>query len=293
MPLYVIATPIGNSADLSPRALTILKSAKLILAEDTKKTRNLLIAFGIAPRDKNIIQRCDSYEEKRLCESKKFTELLKSDVPIALVSDAGTPTISDPGTVIVALAHQLGVPTIPVPGPSALIAALSVSSFHSSSFAFGGYLPSNSSDRKKVIKQYRVNKNCVVFYETPHRIQATLDELCELWGAERQAMLARELTKDYETLYRGSLQDIKQNLVADEQRGEMVLVLDGLKSAEKDVGADSLSGEKSEQLTEQDKYMLTLLLEHLPLKTASGVAAQISGKSKKIFYEGGLGLKQK
>nr|MCH9665055.1 16S rRNA (cytidine(1402)-2'-O)-methyltransferase [Gammaproteobacteria bacterium] len=194
MPLYVIATPLGNAEDFSPRALESLKQAQLILAEDTRKLRGLVATYGLANQIDRKTQRCDSHVEKQLCENPKFIEQLKSDINIALVSDAGSPTISDPGTYVVALAHREGIRVIPVPGPCAVTAAISISGFSGARFVFGGYLPSADNDRRKMIDQHRTIKDSVIFYETAQRIHESLRDLCTLWGADRQAFLARELT---------------------------------------------------------------------------------------------------
>nr|MCH9665642.1 16S rRNA (cytidine(1402)-2'-O)-methyltransferase [Gammaproteobacteria bacterium] len=225
---------------------------------------------------------CDSHVEKQLCENPKFIEQLKSDINIALVSDAGSPTISDPGTYVVALAHREGIRVIPVPGPCAVTAAISISGFSGARFVFGGYLPSADNDRRKMIEQHQATKDSVIFYETAQRIHESLRDLCTLWGADRQAFLARELTKQHQTLYRGTLLEIQKQLTESECKGEMVLVLEGANN-KKNAGVEGM--EASEQLTEEDKFMLKLLLEHLPPKTCAAVAAKIASKNKKLFYE--------
>lgn len=282
MPLYVIATPLGNAEDFSPRALESLKQAQLILAEDTRKLRGLVATYGLANQIDRKTQRCDSYVEKQLCENPKFIEQLKSDINIALVSDAGSPTISDPGTYVVALAHREGIRVIPVPGPCAVTAAISISGFNGARFVFGGYLPSADNDRRKMIEQHRTIKDSVIFYETAQRIHESLRDLCALWGADRQAFLARELTKQHQTLYRGTLLEIQKQLTENECKGEMVLVLEGAKN-KKNAGVEGMEG--AQQLTQEDKFMLKLLLEHLPPKTCAAVAAKIASKNKKLFYE--------
>ena len=270
MPLYVVATPLGNREDLSPRAISVLKSSDLILAEDTRKLRALLADSRI----KNI-KRFDAYEEKRLCRDARFIQELKRDIKIVLVSDAGTPAISDPGSSLVALAHTESIEIIPVPGPSALIVALSLSGFDTSKFSFGGYLPGKRSDRQKTLQNYQDSRNCVVFYETPHRIKDCLVDLTQVWGGKRQILLARELTKTYETLYRGTIDEIHKQLKNEEIKGEMVIVLEG----------ENTNDKNADKLSPKDIFMLKLLLNHLPISTASGLSAQLSGKSKKLFYE--------
>ncbi|MBE8182829.1 MAG: 16S rRNA (cytidine(1402)-2'-O)-methyltransferase [Candidatus Portiera sp.] len=308
MPLYVVATPIGNIEDLSPRALQTLKDSQLILAEDTRKIRDLVAVYGLANQIERKSQRCDSRAEQQLCKDPKFIEQLKSNIQIALVSDAGSPAISDPGASIVALAYREGVQVIPVPGPSAVTTALSISGFSDTQFIFAGYFPRTSNERCKIIQQYKTAKSSIVFYETAQRIDDSLKELCELWGAERQALLARELTKQYESLYRGTLPEIKQQLVegVSECKGEMVLVLEGVKGAKgvkgvkewgsesaiQSLGATLYPDANQEQLSEEDKFMLKLLLEHLPSKTGAAIAAKITSKKRKLFYEQAIKITQ-
>lgn len=282
MPLYVIATPIGNLEDLSPRALQTLKDSQLILAEDTRKIRDLVANYGLASQIQAKSQRCDSRAESQLCKNPKFIEQLKSDMKIALVSDAGSPAISDPGAAIVALAHREGVKVIPIPGPSAIIAALSISGFTGTQFTFVGYLPRGKNAKHKIIKQYSTSESNIVFYETAQRINESLQALCEIWGVERQALLARELTKQYESCYRGSLLEIQKQLIEDECKGEMVLVLEGMSAP-----AAKANPQKSQmqQLNEEDKIMLKLLLEYLSPKTVANIAAKITSKKRKLFYE--------
>ena len=296
MPLSVIATPIGNLEDLSPRALKHLKQAEIILAEDTRKTQALLASHKITAK----LRRCDSYEEERLVASDKFLREMKSGAEIALVSDAGSPTISDPGAKIVALAHEHKVPVVVVPGPSALIAALSVSGFGGSKFYFGGYLPAAENNRRKVIQQYASaplevldSKTNLVFYETPHRIKGALDDLCEIWGEGRRALLARELTKEHETLYRGTLTEIRDSISEQELKGEIVIVLENAAASGDDTKAGGGKATKSgsAELTEADKSVLKLLLEDLNLKEAAAIAAKLTNKSKNLFYEQGLKFK--
>ena len=279
MPLFVVATPIGNLEDMSPRVLETLRQAELILAEDTKRTAKLLTLCGINKTTSKHLIRCDSHKEQQLCNDAGFVNRLRNDTNIVIVSDAGSPTISDPGAAVVRLAHKEKISVIPIPGPCAAIAALSVSGYSSSSFFFGGYFPSASVARKKFILEHKNTPHPSVYYESPHRIKECLQDLCELCGEQRHALLARELTKTYQTICSGTLAEIREHLENNESKGEITLVLAGF------------NHENEDKLQDEDEHVLRLLLDCLPVNTATDIAAQIRKKSKKLFYRKALEYK--
>ena len=272
MPLFVVATPIGNLADISTRALEVLGAVELVLAEDTAHSGKLLRHFGI----KTPLKRYDAYQEKK--NDAALRNLLGTDADIALISDAGSPLISDPGALIVRIAHSMKVRVIPIPGACAAVAALSASGFLSQSFVFGGYLPRTENPRRALLHKYRNFLETIVFYEVPHRIRKSLRDVEEVWGAERKAVFARELTKVYESVNAGTVAEIRQAVEEKEPKGEMVLVLEGKK-------------EEKPSWDEEDARILKLLLNTLSNKQAADLAARIRGKSRNIFYRRALAIK--
>ncbi len=273
--LYVVATPIGNLGDLSGRAAEVLAGVDLIAAEDTRRTRQLLRHLGL---DRPLLALHEHNEQARLGA---LLQRLRGGESIALVSDAGTPLISDPGFPLVRACHAEGVRVVPVPGPSALIAALSVAGLPTDRFRFEGFLPRRASARADLLKSLAAATETLVFYESSHRIGETLEALVGAFGSERPATLARELTKLHETLLSGALGEILAAVEADEnqRKGEFVLVVGGAPSHEVDrfeVGLDAL---------------LEALLEELPLKRAVAVAARLSGEKKNRVYQLALNLK--
>lgn len=280
MPLFVVATPIGNLKDLSPRAMESIKKAEIILAEDTKVAAKLLTLCGISKAgDNKKFIRCDKYSEKKLTQETNFINRLISGTNIVMLSDAGSPTISDPGAPIVRLAHKEKVPIIPVPGPCAAIAALSVSGYNSSSFFFGGYFPNSSVARRSLITKNKNIPHSQVYYETPHRIKKCVKDLCQLWGKDSKVLFARELTKMHQTLFKGTLAELDSYLEDNEIKGEIVLVLEERRI------------KNQNELQDEDETILKLLLKHLPIGTAANLAAQIRKKSKKLFYTKALNYK--
>ncbi len=218
--LYLIATPIGNLEDITHRALRLLAEVAVIACEDTRHTKKLLNHYGINTR---TISYHEHNERER---SRELIERLKSGADVAVVSDAGTPGISDPGFRLARLAIDSGVPLVPVPGPSALISALVASGLPSDEFFFGGFLPARSGARRARLAELRPLPATLIFYEGPHRIAATLKDALEILG-ERQAVVARELTKMHEEIARGSLSELKARFSSPENaRGEMVLMID-------------------------------------------------------------------
>ncbi len=275
--LYVVATPIGNLADISERALKVLRSVDLIAAEDTRHTRQLLMHFAI---NKPLFSVHDHNEQQRI---EKVLAELSAGQSIALVSDAGTPLISDPGFHVVQAVRQAGFQVIPIPGPCALVSALSAAGMPTDRFCFEGFLPAKSSGRKKQLLQVEEETRTLVFYESPHRIVDSLTDMAEVLGGERLITVAREITKTFETFYTGTLEDVLIWIQADanQQRGEFVLVVAGAPVKE-DEEAAAVSAEK----------VLKVLLEELPVKQAAALCAKITGQKKNALYQQALELQK-
>lgn len=218
--LYIVATPIGNLEDITLRALRILKEVSLVAAEDTRHTQKLLTHFGIHAR---LTSYHDHNKEEK---AELIIERLKTGEPVALVSDAGTPGVSDPGYYLVNRAIEEGVEVVPIPGASAALAALSISGLPMDSFVFEGFLPSRASQRRKELEGLAREPRTMIFYEAPHRIQATLSDMLETLG-DRRAVLARELTKIHEEVLRGSLRAIIENVRPRKLKGEITLLVEG------------------------------------------------------------------
>jgi len=272
--LYVVATPIGNLGDMVPRAVEILQTVKAIACEDTRHSKKLLDHFRI---DTPLMAYHDHSDKK---SSHKILTQLSAGNDIALISDAGTPLISDPGYRLVLAARQQGINVIPVPGACAAIAALSVAGLPTDRFRFVGFLPAKSTQRKKVLQELAAVPETVVFYEAPHRILDTLKNSVEVFGAEHSGFIARELSKTFETYLHGTLAELVSIVEADsnQQRGEIVLVLAGREETESTVTVD---GER----------VLRLLLAELPTAKAAALTAKITGGDKKQFYQMALALK--
>lgn len=272
--IYIVATPIGNLSDITIRALEVLAGVDLIAAEDTRHTKRLLDHHGI--RAKLISYHEHNESEKAL----SIVEEVKNGKSVALVSDAGTPLISDPGHALVGLAKSANVKVVPVPGPSALIAALSASGIPCGRFIYEGFLPVKQQARETFLERFRYEDRTVVFYESPHRVVDTLEMLARLFP-DRVMVIARELTKRFETITRGKVKELMQWTIAeeDQKRGEFVLIL---------AGADTL--EKSADFASQDK-LLQKLLKHLPPKKAVQIVAEVYSGDKKELYERAIELK--
>jgi len=218
--LYVVSTPIGNREDITLRALRILKEMDLIAAEDTRHTGSLLRHFGIQTP-------LTSYFEGNEKKKKEFIlSKLKQGNQVALVSDAGTPGISDPGFRLIQAAVENQIPIIPIPGPSAVIAALSVSGLPTDAFLFKGFLPHKSKKKRDLLKQLEEVRETLIFYESPHRLSETLKDIFEILG-DREMVLTRELTKVYEEVLRGKVSEIKNQIGERKLKGEMTLVISG------------------------------------------------------------------
>jgi 16S rRNA (cytidine1402-2'-O)-methyltransferase len=267
--LYVVATPIGNLGDASPRALEALRSAQVIACEDTRTTRTLLARYGIGTRTVSL------HEHNERAAAAALLDMLRSGASVALVSDAGTPAISDPGALLVAEAHRAGVRVSPLPGANAAAAAVSVSGFPAAQFMFAGFLPSARSARRKALQALELPWP-VVCYEAPHRIAATLADLTEIFGAEREIVIARELTKKFEEVARMPLEEAGAWLKARRERsqGEFVLVL----SPGKEAAAGTM---------DPDRVLDVLLEAHAPSEAAK-LAARITGAPRNQLYRKAL-----
>jgi 16S rRNA (cytidine1402-2'-O)-methyltransferase len=278
--LYVVATPIGNLGDLSARARDTLDSCSLIAAEDTRRTGTLLNAFGLA---KPMLSLHEHNEGQRVAE---LIEKMRGGASIALVSDAGTPGISDPGFGLVRACAAAGVDVVAIPGPCALIAALSIAGLPTDRFCFEGFLPARRAARCARLEALALETRTLVFYESPHRVREALEDCSQTFGAERQAAVARELTKLHETLYRGRLSELVSRASAgpDFVRGEIVLVIAGASPAAQETGADGHGGALDR--------VLAPLLEELPLKQAAHLAARIASVRDNEAYKRALELKQ-
>ncbi|WP_295474114.1 16S rRNA (cytidine(1402)-2'-O)-methyltransferase [uncultured Pseudomonas sp.] len=276
--LYVVATPIGNLDDMSVRALKVLREVALIAAEDTRHSLRLMQHFGIA----TPLAACHEHNERN--EGGRFIEKLLAGEDVALISDAGTPLISDPGYHLVRQARAAGVPVVPVPGPCALIAALSAAGLPSDRFIFEGFLPAKAVGRKTRLEQLREEPRTLIFYEAPHRILECLQDMEVVFGGERPAVLARELTKTFETLKGLPLAQLRAFVEADgnQQRGECVVLVAGWSEPQ---GDDAIGSEA--------RRILGLLLEDLPVKRAAALAAEITGVRKNLLYQLALEEQQK
>ncbi len=231
--LYIVSTPIGNLEDITLRALRILKEVDVIAAEDTRHSLKLLNHYGIS---KPLIS---YWGEKEKIKSEDVLERLRNGQSVALISDAGTPGISDPGAVLVRKAIDEGINIIPVPGPSALIAALSISGLNTNRFSFIGFLPPKASQRKKILQDLCFEDRTLVFYEAPHRIPETLPDIESLFG-DRRIALIKEITKVHETIIRGNISDILKGLEKETIAGEYVIIVEGKGKEEKRTYTDAI-----------------------------------------------------
>jgi 16S rRNA (cytidine1402-2'-O)-methyltransferase len=267
--LYVVATPIGNMQDITLRAVEVLKKVDRIAAEDTRHSMPLLKHYSI---EKPILSMHEFNERERL---KLILEHLQSGESVALISDAGTPLISDPGFHLVREAKALGIDVVPIPGPCAAIAALSAAGLPTDRFTFEGFLPPKPEARKNRLAKLLHEPRTIIFYEAPHRLVSALQTMAEVFGDKRKAVVARELTKLHETLLAGTLHELakRYDSTPNEQRGEVVILVEGI---------DEEESESKEVIPEN---VLDILLEELPLKQAAILAAKITGERKNVLYE--------
>ena len=272
--LYVIGTPIGNAGDISLRALHILEIADAVACEDTRVTKNLLGLYGL---DKELIS-AHQHNEREAAE--KLIARLQRGERVALVSDAGTPAISDPGAKIVDSVRNAGFNVIPVPGPSAAITALSAGGLIDESFLFIGFLPAKAAQRQAVLRKLKDSPATLVIYEAPHRIRDTVRTLADIFEPSRTVVIARELTKLFEEIHRCPLSEaipwLEEN--RNRQKGEFVLLVQGAPSREDDES--------------QARHILSVLLDELPAGTAAGLTAKITGIRKNRLYDMALELKK-
>ncbi len=273
--LYVVATPIGNLDDLSERARQVLAGADLVAAEDTRHSGRLLQHLGLS---KPMLALHDHNERGRVS---RVLEALSAGQTVALVSDAGTPLVSDPGYIVVREARAAGFKVSPIPGACALVAGLSAAGLPTDQFLFAGFLPAKRAGRKSTLESFRRQSATLVFYESPHRITDLMEDVVDVFGAERECVLGRELTKTFETFYSGAAAEVLAELQADPHgsRGEFVVMVRGaadVPSVEASVDADKL---------------LALLVKELPVKTAAKIVADVSGLSKNDLYQRALGLR--
>lgn len=273
--LYVVATPIGNLRDITLRALDVLAAADVVAAEDTRNTAHLLTHHGIGA---NRLMAVHQHNERTAAE--KIVALLQAGQSVAFVSDAGTPAVSDPGALLVQAVRAAGLRVIPVPGANAAIAALSAAGLAEPHFLFHGFLPNKSAARCTALESLRDQACTLIFYEAPHRIVECVADLCAVLGGERQIVLAREITKLFETIHSCPLRDAEAWLLSDsnQQRGEFVVLVSGA------VPQPGLPAEA--------RRVLETLLGELPLKQAVQLATQISGAGRNELYQLALQLKK-
>ena len=271
--LYVVATPIGNLDDISARALRVLREVALIAAEDTRHSQRLLQHFGIG----TPLAACHEHNERD--QGGRFIGRLLVGEDVALISDAGTPLISDPGFHLVRSARAAGIAVVPVPGACALIAALSAAGLPSDRFIFEGFLPAKAVGRRQRLEALREEPRTLLFYEAPHRLLESVEDMLAVFGSERPALLARELTKTFETLKGLPLAELREFIAADsnQQRGECVLLVGGWQAPE---GEEAISAESLR--------VLDLLLAEMPVKRAAALAAEITGVRKNLLYQAAL-----
>ena len=276
--LYIVATPIGNLGDMTRRAIEVLESVDLIAAEDTRNSQKLLNHFGIKVRMMAL------HEHNEREQTDEIITKLQAGISIALISDAGTPLISDPGYGLVSRLHQTGLKAIPIPGPCALVAGLSAAGLPTDRFCFEGFLPSKAGARDKVLEGLKQETRTLVFYEAPHRIVATLTSFRNIFGEHRLITMARELTKMYETIKRDTTAGLLEWVSAnpEQQKGECVLVVEGASSVV-----------SSEIVEVEVEALLFSLLQKLSLKDAAQLAADITGLKKNALYERALNLQNK
>lgn len=270
--LYVVATPIGNLADMVPRAVEALQTVALIAAEDTRHSSRLLAHFDIKTP---AIAYHDHSDDQR---TEHILQRLLNGEHVALISDAGTPLVSDPGYRLVREARQSGIQVIPIPGACAMIAALSAAGLPSDRFAFEGFLPAKQTARCSVLQSLANETRTLIFYEAPHRILETLRDISQIFGAEREVVIARELTKTFETIRGGPVAEITDWVAGDanQQRGEIVLLIRGA------------SAPTASDMHAEAERVMRVLLEDLTIKQAASLGAKLTGLKKNFLYQWAL-----
>jgi 16S rRNA (cytidine1402-2'-O)-methyltransferase len=270
--LYIVATPIGNLGDISQRALDVLRSADLIAAEDTRHSSRLTQHFGISTRLVSYHDFSSSAREDAILAD------LQAGRTVALISDAGTPLISDPGYSLVSRARQLSIPVIPIPGACALTTALSAAGLPTDRFVFEGFPAHKQGARRQLFESLAEEQRTLIFYESPHRIADSLKDMCEVFGVQRQAVVCRELTKTWETIHGDSLQALCDWIMADDnnRRGEFVILVHGA------------SARDEEDMPAEAERQLRVLLEELPVRQAAALAARLTGLKKNALYKRAL-----
>ena len=294
--LYIVATPIGNLSDMTPRAIETLKQVAIIACEDTRTSGKLLTHFGIETKSDNTndkpVNKIDNidagadnktrghnklwayHEHNSAIQTPKIIEMIQQGHSVALISDAGTPLVSDPGYQLVQAAHAADVKVSPIVGASAAIAALSVAGLPSDRFSFIGFLPAKTHGRQKQLSALKSRPETLIFYEAPHRIVASLEDMADVFGTDREVTYCRELTKTFETVHKTTLGELIDFVKADDnqRRGEMVVVIAGVSVApDDDIGV-------------HDK-LLQRLLEDMSVKKAASLAADITGVKKNALYQ--------
>ena len=270
--LYIVPTPIGNLQDMSPRAIEVLEQVSLIACEDTRHSGKLLKHFGISTRTMAL------HDHNERARAQWIVEQLATGNAVALISDAGTPLISDPGYHLVTHVRAAGFEVVPLPGPCAAITALSASGLPSDRFSFEGFLPSKEKARLDKLTELKEVAHTLIFYESPHRIVYSLEAIVQVFGDDRQIVMAREVTKTFETFLTGSAAEVLEIVKADDnqQKGEIVLMCHGFTTTDEE-GIPAVAMET-----------LKLLSEELALKKAAAIAAQIHGLKKNALYKAGL-----
>lgn len=272
--LYVVATPIGNAGDITLRAINVLAIADAVACEDTRNTALLLQRYGL---HKELIA---AHEHNEREAADKLITRLQAGQRIALVSDAGTPAVSDPGARIVDAVRKAGLRVMPLPGPSAAVSALAASGLVNDRFFFAGFLPAKNKQRESALLALKSVTATLVFYEAPHRILETVDALSSTFESDRQIVFARELTKLFEEIHRCRLDEARAWLdaAANRQKGEFVILVEGASPSADEDDADA-------------ERILAILLAECPVKQAASLAAQITGKKKNALYERALQMK--
>lgn len=265
--LYIVATPIGNLGDISARAVEIMKEVNLIAVEDTRHSKTLLERFGIKAKV------CAYHEHNEEKMTQQLIEQMLNGESIALISDAGTPLINDPGYRLVVTAHDNNIQVVPIPGPSAIITALSASGLPTNKFTFEGYLPAKSEARKKCLQELMAESRTLVFYEAPHRIIESIKTMQDIFGAERRITIARELTKQFEQIVRDKLSSINEKFESGEikVKGEFVVIVEGAQET---------------LVTDKEVIRINKIIsEKCSPKDAAGLTAKITGKKKNEVYQ--------